>query len=34
MVVVLNKLDRLVVELKIPPNDAYFKIKHTLEEIN
>lgn len=34
MIVVLNKIDRLIVELKIPPNDAYFKIKHTLEEIN
>ena len=30
----LNKIDRLVIEMKIPPNDAYLKIKHTLEEIN
>ncbi len=34
MIVVLNKIDRLIIELKIPPSDAYFKIKHTLEEIN
>lgn len=30
----MNKIDRLIIELKIPPNDAYHKIKHTLEEIN
>jgi hypothetical protein len=24
----------LVLEMKIPPADAYLKIKHTLEEIN
>jgi U5 small nuclear ribonucleoprotein component len=34
IVVVLNKLDRLVLELKLPLNDAYHKIKHTLDEIN
>jgi len=34
MIVVLNKLDRLILELKLPLNDAYHKIKHTLEEIN
>lgn len=33
-VVVLNKLDRLVLELKLPPSDAYYKIKHTLDDIN
>lgn len=32
--VVFNKLDRLILELKLPPTDAYFKIRHTLEEIN
>ena len=31
---VINKLDRLVTELKLPPNDTYFKIKHTIEEVN
>lgn len=31
---VINKLDRLVLELKLPPADAYFKIKHTLDELN
>lgn len=34
IVVVLNKMDRLITELKLPPIDAYFKIKHVLEEIN
>lgn len=34
VVVVMNKIDRLIVEMKIPPEDAYLKIKHTLEEIN
>lgn len=33
-VIVLNKLDRLVLELKLPPSDAYYKIKHTLDDIN
>lgn len=34
IVVVLNKMDRLIVELKLPPEDAYHKIVHTLEEVN
>ncbi|CAG8516877.1 5124_t:CDS:10 [Paraglomus occultum] len=33
-VLVVNKVDRLILELKIPPNDAYFKLKHTIEEVN
>ena len=32
--VLVNKIDRLIVELKLPPADAYLKIKHTLEEVN
>lgn len=34
IIVVLNKLDRLVLELRLPLNDAYHKIKHTLDEVN
>ena len=34
LVVFVNKIDRLIKELKLPPADAYLKIKHTLEEIN
>lgn len=33
-VVVINKMDRLILELKLPPTDAYYKIRHTLEDIN
>ena len=32
--VVMTKMDRLIVELRLPPEDAYFKIRHTLTEIN
>ncbi|PVU99753.1 hypothetical protein BB559_000429 [Furculomyces boomerangus] len=31
---VINKVDRLILELKIPPKDAYYKLKHTVEEVN
>ncbi|KAJ3030629.1 UNVERIFIED_CONTAM: U5 small nuclear ribonucleoprotein component [Siphonaria sp. JEL0065] len=31
---VVNKVDRLILELKLPPADAYFKLKHTIEEVN
>jgi U5 small nuclear ribonucleoprotein component len=34
IVVVLNKVDRLITELKLPPKDAYHKIRHTIEVIN
>lgn len=34
MVLILNKIDRLVLELKLPPNDAYHKIRHTIDEFN
>jgi 116 kDa U5 small nuclear ribonucleoprotein component len=30
----INKIDRLIIEIKLLPVDAYLKIKHTLEEIN
>jgi 116 kDa U5 small nuclear ribonucleoprotein component len=32
--VVVNKIDRLILELRIKPSDAYYKIKHCIEEIN
>jgi 116 kDa U5 small nuclear ribonucleoprotein component len=31
---VVNKLDRLILELRLPATDAFYKIKHTIEEIN
>jgi len=33
-VLVLNKMDRLMIELKLPPQDAYFKIRQVIEEVN
>jgi len=34
IVILLNKIDRFILELKIPPNDAYFKIKFIIDEFN
>jgi 116 kDa U5 small nuclear ribonucleoprotein component len=34
IVLVINKIDRLILELKLPPNDAFHKIKHTIDEVN
>jgi U5 small nuclear ribonucleoprotein component len=34
LTLVLNKIDRLILELRMPPADAYYKIRHTLEEVN
>lgn len=30
----ITKVDRLITELKLPPTDAYHKLKHTIEEVN
>ncbi|TMW62582.1 hypothetical protein Poli38472_005200 [Pythium oligandrum] len=34
LMLVISKVDRLIVELKLPPEDAYFKLLHTIEEVN
>ena len=34
MTLVVNKMDRLILELKLPPSDAYFKLKHVIEQVN
>jgi U5 small nuclear ribonucleoprotein component len=34
LTLVINKVDRLIIELKLPPVDAYFKLLHTIEEVN
>lgn len=34
LTLVLNKIDRLILELRLPPQEAYYKIKHTIEEVN
>ncbi|CAH0394055.1 unnamed protein product [Bemisia tabaci] len=30
----INKIDRLMLELKLPPADAYYKIKHIVDEVS
>lgn len=30
----INKVDRLMLELKLPPTDAYFKLRHIVDEVN
>ncbi|KKA26197.1 hypothetical protein TD95_000059 [Thielaviopsis punctulata] len=34
LTLVINKLDRLILELRLPPKDAYFKLKLVVEEVN
>eukprot|EP01065_Artemidia_motanka_P025396 TRINITY_DN30400_c0_g1_i1.p1 TRINITY_DN30400_c0_g1~~TRINITY_DN30400_c0_g1_i1.p1 ORF type:complete len:989 (+),score=311.16 TRINITY_DN30400_c0_g1_i1:60-2969(+) len=34
MVLVLSKVDRLILELKLPPHDAYRKLQHVIGEVN
>ena len=34
IIVVINKIDRLFLELKLPPDDAYHKLCQTLEDVN
>jgi U5 small nuclear ribonucleoprotein component len=34
IVLVLNKIDRLILEAKLPPEDCYQILKNSLDEIN
>ena len=34
IILVINKIDRLILELKLPPQDAYLKIKFIIDEFN
>ncbi|CAK7263464.1 hypothetical protein SEPCBS57363_000572 [Sporothrix epigloea] len=34
LTLIINKVDRLILELKLPPNDAYYKLKSTIEAVN
>ncbi|MCL7025504.1 hypothetical protein MKW94_003205 [Papaver nudicaule] len=34
IVLVINKVDRLITELKLPPNDAYHKLRNIIEVVN
>lgn len=31
---IITKVDRLITELKLPPTDAYHKLRHTIEDVN
>ncbi len=31
--VVINKIDRLIIELKLPPADAFFKLRNVVDEV-
>ena len=31
---VVSKMDRLITELKLPPNDAYYKLRHMIGRVN
>ena len=30
----IHQIDRLILELKLPPADAYYKLKHIVDEVN
>jgi U5 small nuclear ribonucleoprotein component len=34
MCLLITKVDRLILELRLPPTDAYYKLKHTISEVN
>lgn len=34
LTVCINKIDRLILELKLPPADAYYKLRHIIDELN
>lgn len=34
MVLVINKIDRLVLELKLPPDDMYHKLRNVIDSVN
>jgi U5 small nuclear ribonucleoprotein component len=34
MLLCINKVDRLIVDLKLPPSDAYYKLLHTVDSMN
>lgn len=34
VMLVINKIDRLILELKLPPQDAYYRLRHIIDEVN
>ncbi|KAL3762929.1 hypothetical protein ACHAWU_001076 [Discostella pseudostelligera] len=34
LILVINKIDRLILELKLPPEDMYHKLRHIIDSVN
>lgn len=34
IVLVLNKVDRLILDLKLPPSEAYYKLRYCIDQVN
>lgn len=34
IILVINKIDRLILDLKIPPAEAFYKIRHCIDQVN
>lgn len=34
VVLCINKIDRLMLELKLPPADAYYKLRLVIDQVN
>lgn len=34
LILVVNKIDRLILELKLPPNEAFYKIRYCIDQVN
>ena len=34
LILVINKMDRLILELKLPPEDMYHKLRHVIDSVN
>ena len=34
LILVVTQIDRLILELRLPPNDAYFKLRYVIDDLN
>lgn len=34
IILIVNKMDRLILELKLPPAEAYYKIRYCIDQVN
>lgn len=34
LILIINKIDRLILELKLPPEDMYHKLRHVIDSVN